>query len=81
MSMFPHGEERWRYGTCQQSSVGHQGVCPLHPVILAHHGTVNKYVGDAIPAMFSSSEPDAMERDRRVLLRLSIDSAGPDRQG
>jgi adenylate cyclase len=38
----------------------------LIPVIFAHKGTVDKYVGDAILAVFGSPEPDAQHHEHAV---------------
>ena len=38
----------------------------LIPVIFAHHGTVDKYVGDSILAVFGSPEPDTQHHEHAI---------------
>jgi adenylate cyclase len=47
----------------------------LIPVIFAHHGTVDKYVGDAILAVFGSPEPDAQHHENAVRAAVGMQAA------
>ena len=47
----------------------------LIPVIFAHDGTVDKYVGDAILAVFGSPEPDPKHLEKGVRAALEMQAA------
>jgi adenylate cyclase len=46
----------------------------LIPIIFAHGGTVDKYIGDAILAVFGSPKPDAQQHENAV--RAAMDMQG-----
>ncbi|HEY9611608.1 adenylate/guanylate cyclase domain-containing protein, partial [Allocoleopsis sp.] len=43
----------------------------MEPAIIAHHGFIDKYIGDAIMALFSRSADDAVQAGITMLNRLS----------
>ena len=47
----------------------------LIPVIFAHDGTVDKYIGDAILAVFGSPGPDAQQHEKAVRAAISMQAA------
>jgi len=47
----------------------------LIPVIFAYDGTVDKYVGDAILAVFGSPEPDGQQHEKAVQAALGMQAA------
>ena len=47
----------------------------LIPVIFAHHGMVDKYVGDAILAVFGSPEPDPQHHENAVRAAVGMQAA------
>ncbi len=47
----------------------------LVPVIFAHHGTVDKYIGDAVLAVFGSPEPDPEHPQQAVRAGLEMQAA------
>jgi adenylate cyclase len=47
----------------------------LIPVIFAHGGTVDKYIGDAILAVFGSPKPDAKQHEKAVRAALDLQEA------
>jgi adenylate cyclase len=47
----------------------------LIPVIFAHDGTVDKYIGDAILAVFGSPEPDPKHLEKGVRAALEMQTA------
>jgi len=47
----------------------------LIPIIFAHDGTVDKYVGDSILAVFGSPEPDAKQHEKAVRAALAMQAA------
>jgi len=47
----------------------------LIPVIFAHNGTVDKYIGDAILAVFGSPEPDAQHHAKAVQAAVGMQAA------
>jgi adenylate cyclase len=59
------------------------GVCI--PIIFEYNGTIDKYVGDAILAVFGSPDPDDHQWENAVWaaikMQAAIDELGEDRQG
>ncbi|MGZ4819099.1 MAG: adenylate/guanylate cyclase domain-containing protein, partial [Terriglobales bacterium] len=47
----------------------------LVPVIFANHGTIDKYMGDGILAVFGSPEPDSAHHERAVKAGLEMQAA------
>ncbi len=47
----------------------------LTPIILKHNGTVDKYIGDAILAVFGCPEPDEQQAERAVQAALEMQEA------
>jgi adenylate cyclase len=47
----------------------------LIPVIFAHGGTVDKYIGDAILAVFGSPKPDPQQHEKAVRAALDMQEA------
>lgn len=47
----------------------------LTPIVLKYNGTVDKYVGDAILAVFGSPDPDELQWDHAVQAALKMQSA------
>ncbi len=47
----------------------------LVPVIFAHHGTLDKYIGDAVLAIFGSPEPDPEHPEQAVRAGLEMQAA------
>jgi adenylate cyclase len=47
----------------------------LTPIILKHNGTVDKYVGDAILAVFGSPDPDELQSEHAVQAALEMQAA------
>ncbi len=47
----------------------------LTPIILRHNGTVDKYVGDAILAVFGSPDPDEQQGEHAVQAALEMQGA------
>ena len=47
----------------------------LIPIIFAHNGTVDKYVGDAILAVFGSPEPDVQHHEKAVRAAVGMQAA------
>ena len=45
------------------------------PIIFAHHGTVDKYIGDGILAVFGSPEPDAQHHEHAVRAAVGMQAA------
>lgn len=48
----------------------------MNPVISAHHGIIDKYMGDAIMALFPTSADDALKSALSMLARLDEYNAG-----
>ncbi|MFA6121169.1 MAG: adenylate/guanylate cyclase domain-containing protein [Sideroxydans sp.] len=53
----------------------------MEPVISRHHGIIDKYIGDAIMALFEQSGDDAVRGAIAMLERLSFYNAGRARAG
>ena len=53
----------------------------MEPVISQHHGIIDKYIGDAIMALFEKSADDALRGAIAMLERLSVYNAGRNRAG
>lgn len=53
----------------------------MEPVISRHHGIIDKYIGDAIMALFEKSADDAVAGGIAMLERLSFYNAGRKRAG
>lgn len=51
----------------------------MNPVITAHHGIIDKYMGDAIMALFPSQADDALSAALSMLARLDEYNAGRER--
>jgi len=47
----------------------------LTPIILKHNGTVDKYIGDAILAVFGSPEPDDQQGEHAVQAAIEMQAA------
>ncbi|MEW5900500.1 MAG: adenylate/guanylate cyclase domain-containing protein [Acidobacteriota bacterium] len=47
----------------------------LTPIILKHNGTVDKYIGDAVLAVFGSPDPDEQQWEHAVEAALEIQAA------
>ena len=47
----------------------------LTPIVLRHNGTVDKYVGDAILAVFGSPDPDELQSEHAVQAALDMQAA------
>jgi len=47
----------------------------LVPIIFAHQGTVDKYMGDAVLAIFGSPEPDPQHPEQAVRTGLAMQAA------
>lgn len=47
----------------------------LTPIVLKHNGTVDKYVGDAILAVFGCPEPDTKQWERAIHAALEMQAA------
>jgi adenylate cyclase len=47
----------------------------LTPIVLQHGGTVDKYVGDAMLAVFGSPDPDERQWEHAVLAALEMQAA------
>lgn len=45
------------------------------PIIFKHDGTVDKYVGDSVLAVFGSPDPDERQREKAVLAALEMQEA------
>lgn len=53
----------------------------MNPIISAHHGIIDKYIGDAIMVMFPTSSEDALSTALSMLARLKEYNAGRLRAG
>lgn len=53
----------------------------MNPIISAHHGIIDKYIGDAIMALFPTSSDDALSAALSMLVRLKEYNAGRLRAG
>src|SRR5574340_235362 len=53
----------------------------MNPIISAHHGIIDKYIGDAIMVMFPTSSEDALSTALSMLVRLKEYNAGRLRAG
>lgn len=53
----------------------------MNPIISAHHGIIDKYMGDAIMVMFPTSSEDALSAALSMLARLKEYNAGRLRAG
>lgn len=53
----------------------------MEPVITRHHGIIDKYIGDAIMALFEQSADDAVSGAIAMLERLNFYNAGRKRAG
>lgn len=53
----------------------------MNPVISSHHGIIDKYMGDAIMALFPTSAHDALSAALSMLARLDEYNAGRSRAG
>lgn len=53
----------------------------MNPIISAHHGIIDKYMGDAIMALFSAPSDDALSAALSMLSRLNEYNAGRLRAG
>lgn len=53
----------------------------MEPVIAAHGGLIDKYIGDAIMALFPNSPDDALRCSLAMLAKLDEYNAGRDRAG
>lgn len=53
----------------------------MEPVITRHHGIIDKYIGDAIMALFEKSADDAVAGGIAMLERLNFYNAGRKRAG
>lgn len=51
----------------------------MNPVVSAHHGMIDKYMGDAIMALFPTTADDALSAALAMLLRLDEYNAGRER--
>ncbi len=51
----------------------------MNPVVTAHHGIIDKYIGDAIMALFPSTADDALNAALSMLARLDEYNAGRER--
>lgn len=47
----------------------------LVPILFGHRGTVDKYVGDAILAVFGSPEPDPQQHEQAILTGVAMQAA------
>jgi len=47
----------------------------LTPIVLKHYGTVDKYIGDAVLAVFGSPDPDDLQWEHAVQAALEMQSA------
>ncbi len=47
----------------------------LTPIVLKHYGTVDKYIGDAILAVFGSPDPDDLQWEHAVQAALEMQAA------